>query len=501
MKAGALADILFVIILSFTVHASGLRVHVEYVDNHFTLRTQHIVREAVFHVSRLLSIQNKSRNPVFHVPREKNACVSVYFDGPNKGKCGQISKNYFGIEQCGEAKIPTAHLEGLQVFGPEEVEPLPISLPQGHGFTDGTNFVVYFTSKESKLCASSLAHSHVCRIEASRVGGVHSGRPVAGTINACWKEGETEDIMIKRVVIHELIHLLGMNYRSIREFIECEGKGNTRMCWKLKERVLWLTQDGEVVVWSRHFRKAIRHQKDCLDGSQCQPSSNSQSCPFQLCGLYSGMVLENLTRSVNMFGGVILAKSRTGVHWPEELFDNPMSVMIPTYVAAGHVIVDPLTLALLRTSGWYQINHTALLCMNHFLSSDSPKLNLKNLIENKRDFISQNGTFTGEQTTAQNSPSQSSPVNVSKNHDPVSTSEDVVRNEIQNSTTGLNTFIWAKRPSTDRVSENVRSVASLCFPLCTAVIIFQIVLLYSTLQGGGWARQDVEPSLPPPPQH
>ncbi|MPC46267.1 28S ribosomal protein S2, mitochondrial [Portunus trituberculatus] len=272
MKAKALADILFTIILSFTVHASGLRVHVEYVDNHFTSRTQHIVREAVFHISRLLSIQNKLRKPVFHVPREKNACVSIYFDGPNKGKCGQISKHYLGIEKCGEAKIPQAHLEGLQVFGPKEVEPLSTSLPQGHGFTDGTNFVVYLTSKQSKLCSSSLAHSHVCRMEASRIGGVHSGRPVAGTINACWKEGETDDIMIKRVVIHELIHLLGMNYRSIREFIECDSKGNTRMCWKLKERVLWVTQDGELVLWSKHFRKAIRHQKICLDGTQCQIS-------------------------------------------------------------------------------------------------------------------------------------------------------------------------------------------------------------------------------------
>lgn len=490
MKTGTLIDILFVFAMSFTAYrlpliVSGLKVHVEYLDDRFTLRTQHIVRLAVRYVSRLLSVRNESRNPVFRIPRDKYACMFAYFDGPNAGKCGQISRRYTGVDQCNGARIPPAHLEGLQVFGHEELEPLPSSLPQGDGFTDGTNFVVYLTLRESKLCTSSLAYSQVCRTEATGIGGVHSGRPVAGTINACWKEGEIDDIVIRRIVIHELIHLLAMNYKSIREFVECEGKNNTRMCWKLRN-VIRVTQDGKVVVWSRHFRKIIRRQKICEDGSQCQLSSDSPGCPHQACITYDGMVLGNVTRSVNTFGGVVLAKSLTGVHWPDELFDDPTSVMVPAYVQSGRVMVDPLTVTLFRTSGWYWVNHTVLFCINHFLNTDALSPNCSNLVENKNDFIYQNETYTGGMTTAQDTSSLGSPMNISKDHEPAIATENVAEDETHHSTLGLNKFTWVKQqrkgPSGDTESGDVKSDASQCSPTCAVTITIQIVFVYTAVK-------------------
>ncbi|KAG0710009.1 Leishmanolysin-like peptidase [Chionoecetes opilio] len=448
--------LVFVLCITITTcriqpNVAALRVHVEYVDEGFTLRTQDIVRQAVLYVTRLLSVVDDSSSSVFHVPREKNSCLSVYFEGLNAGKCGQIS--HTNLEFCGVAPIPPAHLQGLHVFSGEEVEPLPASLPQGLGFTDGTNFVVYLTLRESELCASSLAHSQVCRKEAFEVGGVLSGRPVAGTVNVCWKEGEIEAITIRRVVIHELLHLLGMNYRSMREFVECEGKGRTKMCWKMKD-VIRVTLDGEVVVWSRHFRRVIRRQKICEKGRHRQSSCTSRGCPPQACVAYNGLILENLTRSVNMHGGIAIAKSRTGVHWPEELFDDPSSVMVPKHVESGHVTVDPLTLALLRTSGWYWVNHTVLPCLNHFLNVDSLSLNCSNLLEKENDSTDNNRTETRGETNIQSPPS-GSPMNASSGHEPTIASKGEAGT--LHSTIGPNKITWIKQqmkePSGERVSE------------------------------------------------
>ena len=490
MKTGASTHILFVFVLSFTVYelqqtVSCLKVHVEYVDEHFTPRTKYIIREAVFYVSKLLNIRNQSRNRVFRVPRAKNACLLIYFIGPNAGKCGLISREYIGIDECSGARIPPAHLEGLQVFGEDEVKPLPTSLPEGHGFTDGTNFVVYLTSRKSKLCASSLAYSQVCRMETSWIGGVLSGRPVAGIINACWNERKIDDIMIRRVVIHELMHLFGMNYKSIREFIECEGKGNTKICWKLKD-IIRVTPDGGVVVRSRHLRKVIMYQKICEDGRQCQLFSDSSGCPPEACHTNNGMVLQNVTRSMHMLGGIILAKSGTGVHWSEELFDNPTSVMVPKYVKPGYVMVDPLTLALFRTSGWYSVSYNALFCLNHFLNAVSFSPNCTNLLLSNNYSTSQNETRTGEKTTPQNHPPLGNVVNVSKGYELPIVSKDVVVNETHYSTTGLDQLTQIKQqtegPSDDRVPEDVMSDASQCSPLCVVIITIQTLFLYTTLK-------------------
>lgn len=349
---------------------TAVKVHIEYVDKVFTPRTRCIIKEAVELVSRLLTLRNDPRSTKFHVPRERSACASQYYEGPNAGKCGQLSQSYTGAEWCGGAKIPAAHLKGLQVFGYKDTEPLPESLQEGYGFTDGTNFVLYVTLRESHLCTSSLAHSRVCRRDETVVGGIASGRPVAGVVNACWKEGgkvETADILIRRVIFHELIHLLVMNYRSMREFVECEGR-RSRMCWKMQDAVKVV--DDKVVVWSRHFRKAIRQQV-CEGVGHCQFHSDCCDCSHTGCHfLQDGMPVDNVTRSVDLHGGVVLAKSRTGVHWPPELFANFTSVMVPQYMESGCIILDPLTLALIKTSGWYLVNCSALSCINCFLNSN-----------------------------------------------------------------------------------------------------------------------------------
>lgn len=484
MDSSALSLIALFMVCIKRTDTTAVKVHIEYLDDVFTPRTQCIIREAVELISRLLTLRDDPRSIKFHVPRERRACASLFYDGPNAGKCGQLSQGYTGAEWCGAAKIPAAHLKGLQVFGYKDTEPLPESLQEGYGFTDGTNFVLYLTARESQLCTSSLAHSRVCRRDEAMVGGMASGRPVAGVVNACWKEGEkgeTEDILIRRVIFHELMHLMVMNYRSMREFVECEGRRRSRMCWKVQEAVKVV--NDKVVVWSRHFRKAIRQQV-CEDVGHCQFYSDSCGCSHEgCCVLQDGIAVENVTRSVDLHGGVVLAKSRTGVHWPPELFANSTSVMVPRYMESGCIILDPLTLALLKTSGWYLVNCSALPCINCFLISNPYVCSLTCSVLEKNN-SSTNEDIAHPDGEVMNTKETLSITNVKVSHDSklFSASEDESGDETLHSTGRFDTHtqvaVQTKGHNDSEVSPDLKSDASLCFPSCVLMIIIQIFVFF-----------------------
>lgn len=476
MDSSALSLIVLFMVCIKRTDMTAVKVHIEYLDDVFTPRTQCIIREAVELASRLLTLRDDPRSTKFHVPRERNACASLYYDGPNTGNCGQLSQGYTGAEWCGGAKIPAAHLKGLQVFGYKDTEPLPESLQEGYGFIDGTNFVLYLTARESQLCTSSLAHSRVCRRDEAMVGGVASGRPVAGVVNACWKEGEkgeTDDILIRRVIFHELMHLMVMNFRSMREFVECEGRRRSRICWKVQDAVRVV--DDKVVVWSRHFRKAIRQQV-CEGVGHCQSYSDSCGCSHEgCCALQDGMAAENVTRNVDLHG-VVLAKSRTGVHWAPELFVNFTSVMVPQYMESGCIILDPLTLALLKTSGWYLVNCSALPCINCFLNSNPYVYSLTSSVSENNDSSMNEDTAhpDGEAMNAKGTLSITY-VKASQDSKWISALEDESGDETLHSTRRFDTrtqvAVQTKGHNDSEVSPDLKSDASLCFPSCVLLII------------------------------
>lgn len=456
---------------------TALKVHIEYLDDDiFTPRTRCIIREAVEHASTLLSLSNDPKIDKFLVPREKSACAFLYYDEPNAGKCGQLSQGYTGVEWCAGARIPAAHLEGLQVFAHKETEPQPESLPEGFGFTDGTNFVLYLTARESQLCASSLAHSRVCRRETAMVGGVTSGRPVAGVLNACWK-GDTDEIIIRRVIYHELMHLFGMNYMSMREFVECEGRRKRRMCFKLKDTVR--VEDDQVVVWSRYFRRVIRQQ--VCEGIGHRQLYND-SCGWShedSCVLRAGMAVENVTRSVDLYGGVILAKSRTGVHWPPELFASSISVMVPQVMESGCVILDLLTLALLRTSGWYLVNCSALSCINHFLNSKSYTYSLTcNVLENNDSSTHEGAAHLESEINSSKETLSVTNLNASQDHQSFSVSEDESHDKtspcIWRNDTHTPVALQTKDHNDGEVFPDLKSDASVAFPMFALLITIQM---------------------------
>lgn len=458
---------------------TALKVHIEYLDDGFTQKTRCIINEAVEHASNLLTLRSYLRTTVFHIPRERTACAFLYYDGPNAGRCGQISKGYTAAELCGEARIPASHLEGLQVFDYNGTKPLPVSLPEGRGFTNGTNFILYLTQRKSQLCLASLAHSRMCRMDAAVVGGVTSGRPVAGVVNTCWKEGEIGEadvILIRRVMYHELLHLLAMNYRSMREFVECEGKRSSRMCWKLKN-VIRVTQDSKVVVWSRYFRKAIRPQV-CEGAGHCHPYNDSCACSGA-CALQDSTAVENVTKSVDLYGGVILAESLTGVHWPEELFGNFTSIMVPRYMETGCIMLDFLTLALLKTSGWYLVNLHVLPCINCLLNNDSPPYSVcRNVLENKGNSTYQETLHVNGEEINNKEILSITKIKASLNTKLLSSSEDALGDKTHHSAVIFNNCTGVAQLTQDcnknAVFPDLKSDASICLPSCVLLIMIQI---------------------------
>ncbi|KAK8743910.1 hypothetical protein OTU49_000907 [Cherax quadricarinatus] len=397
---------LMVVITVPHVYSVPLKVHVDYVDRHLPPRLLQTFKKTFLAIAELISLKNTYNKTVFHIPREKSACGSTYYDGLNFGKCAKISRNYIG-DFCGDIKIPPEHLEGLKVYDYDSLQPLNKSLPEGKGFDDGTNFVVYLTSRASRLCQYSVAHSVVCRSDLGMVGGVTNGRPLAGVVNLCETKIEyLSDIVLRRIIAHEAIHLLGFNYRSIQEFIACDPEeeeertfsncdstdisernisasysrsvgNNSMLCWKQKD-VLKIVRGNEVILHSTHIEFAAlqmdsysSEEYECLNMTK-NKNEESNSC-FDMLNTTESKpaAYENISKIFEEYGGIRLARTRTGIHWSHELFTDIVSVMVPGDLTAGRIVIDPLTLALMKTSGWYNINRNVLVCVNCFLNIES----------------------------------------------------------------------------------------------------------------------------------
>ncbi|XP_042208447.1 leishmanolysin-like peptidase isoform X1 [Homarus americanus] len=385
-----------------------VNIHVDFMDQSLSPKSQEVISKTALMFSKLLTLKYSEQKSVFRVPRDKAACDTRYFDGINIGKCGKISRKYTR-DFCGDVEIPADHLEGLMVYEYDSLYHLNDSLPEGKGIVDGTNILIYVTSRASRLCQNSVAHSSVCRVDTAVVGGIHSRRPVVGYVNLCGNQTEQlSEITLRRVFVHEAIHIIGFNYKSIQEFITCDpgedevytttncsalffsdpagnSEGNNSvnsnlenkilLCWKLTD-VLKIVRRDKVILKSRYIEEAALEMKSVLIDDCVSVRNNyhvrTPDCFGELnTTLLESAAYENISRIFDEYGGIILAKSGSGVHLPHEMFTKTVSVMVPGSVESGKVVVDPLTLALLMTSGWYSINQEFLPCLNCFLNIEA----------------------------------------------------------------------------------------------------------------------------------
>ncbi|XP_068211241.1 leishmanolysin-like peptidase isoform X1 [Palaemon carinicauda] len=377
-------------------NADIIRVHVHFIDE-FKAEIKNIIKETVLVISRIVTLKKRLR-PVFNfvrgggkpadspretfrLGRERNACASVFIDGPNAGRCAKISRNYKG-DFCGLVPIPAEHLEGLPIYNFIDTTPqLTESLSEGEGFVDGTNFVVYFTSRERSTCAKLFAHSVMCRIEPKYIGGVISGRPVAGGINMCPEElNNASEMLLKRIVAHEMIHLLGFNYKSILEYIDCEEDQEDVSCWKRGDVIRVVAKSRLVIKVGALYEAALQIRNttfkctsvDCNDGSDDitrQAVSQKTDGKRSLFDEYlDSEGIFNSSESINV------AETGTGLHWQDHMFPTQASLMSAGGIRSREISFNPLTLALLLTSGWYSIQEKAVYCSICYLNDRTPEI-------------------------------------------------------------------------------------------------------------------------------
>ncbi|XP_047478223.1 uncharacterized protein LOC125031470 isoform X3 [Penaeus chinensis] len=188
---------------SDTHRGKELKIHIEFVDSSIEPDTQKEIRHAVAYMAQVVRLKHADVGPVFRLPRDISACVALYTEGPNVGKCAGVSARYTG-DYCGKALIPEAHLEGLEVFSKDDPSCNSDSLPEGKGFRDGTNFILYIMSSSDIFCSHSHALSSTCRFSTALVGGERSGRPLAGTVIVCKDRlFELTPLLLKRIIVHE----------------------------------------------------------------------------------------------------------------------------------------------------------------------------------------------------------------------------------------------------------------------------------------------------------
>ncbi|XP_063609350.1 uncharacterized protein LOC134783415 [Penaeus indicus] len=375
---------------SDTLTGKELKIHVEFVDSSIEPDIQEEIRHAVAYMAQVVRLKHADVGPVFRLPRDIGACVALYTEGPNVGKCAGVSARYTG-DYCEKALIPEAHLEGLEVFSKDDPGCNSDSLPAGKGFRDGTNFILYIMSSSDIFCSHSHAVSSMCRFSTALVGGERSGRPLAGTVIVCKDRlFELTPLLLKRIIVHEVIHLLGFNYRSIMEFIECDVERDPHaslddlnqnlLCWKRRD-VLKVLGEKEIIVQSPQLTAAASRLMEYLNQTvDCNSYNQSFSPeePFEYADVSlaeqeydmydSSDTLDMNNSPFTPHGGVALAATRTGIHWPVELFSGVFSIMIPGNLESRTIVVDPLTVAILKTTGWYRISEIALSCMNCFLN-------------------------------------------------------------------------------------------------------------------------------------
>ncbi|XP_064092407.1 uncharacterized protein LOC135205572 isoform X1 [Macrobrachium nipponense] len=388
-----------------------LRIHVHFIDE-FKPNIKMIIKETISVFSKIITLKSKQRHGfdfgttggerlrpsgTFRLTRERNACGLIYSGGRNVGRCARINRNYKG-DFCGLVQIPAEHLLGLPVYNYDGTLHLNSSLSEGKGFNDGTNFIVYLISRESSTCSKLFAHTVVCRVESTYLGGVRSGRPIAGSINLCPTElDKVSGILLKRIIAHEMIHLLGFNYQSIMEYIDCDEDSlieslspgdddvgqrldGDLFCWKRRD-VIQVVAKSRLVIKLGSLHEAALHIRnityECLpsiDGKDWIGSATMQTVQQgdDEMSLYDRHV--DSEKFFNSSDSVSVAETRTGLHWPDKMFSSKASLMSAGDLRSKEITFNPLTLVLLQSSGWYSIHENAVYCGICYLNDKAPKV-------------------------------------------------------------------------------------------------------------------------------
>ncbi|XP_029634007.1 leishmanolysin-like peptidase 2 [Octopus sinensis] len=277
-----------------------------------------VVNRAISKISQLLSVVRALNSLLL----ARSACHTKWSDGPNKHKCSGLERRYDG-EYCLEiVKIPDDHLEGFSVWNRTGKEPVKTYFTSGPGVND-TDYLLYVSVKESSNCwlkdKHVIAFAGYCQTD-------QSGRPISGMINFCPNQLDVDEDSMYVVAMHELFHAVGFSKSLLKKFETCKPafEDSELPCISSVDSSL-ATSGRQRLTLPSVVRKARQHFGCSTDVDY-------------------GVLMETKD-------GQLLS------HWDQRMMES--SIMVPTAGLSHQTVIDPITLAVFESSGWYKVNYAA----------------------------------------------------------------------------------------------------------------------------------------------
>ncbi len=214
-------------------------------------------------------------------------------------------------------------------------------LEEGVSDTDLLIFVTaHNTINGFTLCdKNALASASYCSLD-------QYDRPVIGFINFCVENvnAEKNEDAVVAIGVHELTHVLGFSDDLFKFFRDSNGKPLTQRPFK-KTSVKCV--DGSV-------RSTILASDSVIKSTEDDDGSVS----FEIVSPTVADIVRNHFNCEEMSGARLenqpTRNSCTGSHWDERYFFT--DIMSPIFSSDSVSLLSPLTVALIKDTGWYQVS-------------------------------------------------------------------------------------------------------------------------------------------------
>ncbi|XP_038644102.1 leishmanolysin-like peptidase 2 [Scyliorhinus canicula] len=221
-----------------------------------------------------------------------------------------------------ELWIPDDHLQGYSVWPAQGSSPTVIQ-ENGRGVPEA-DLILYIKAADTSKCRkerSVIAYAAYCKLD-------QNGRPIAGAVTFCHSRLRGSAFDHRRTMlttVHELLHVLGFSKDLYNTWLDCSSAPSIGMNCSSRSSVTNTDDQGSVRIYTRTVIQKM------------QQHFNSSSPEL-------GGPLEN---------GV--QPGFPSSHWESRFLQG--SIMTAAMGAPEHTIIDPITLAAMSDTGWYQVKY------------------------------------------------------------------------------------------------------------------------------------------------
>uniref|UniRef100_A0A2L2YM73 Leishmanolysin-like peptidase n=1 Tax=Parasteatoda tepidariorum TaxID=114398 RepID=A0A2L2YM73_PARTP len=275
---------------------------------------------ALYRVAQFLSKTIKVKHSMNPFVLERTSCSQIWREGLNKGKCSRMrSRPEFCSSKDTDFMIPDKYLDKLEIYNNIDSDPVSI-ISKGSGVKN-KNLIIFVVSKTTSWCQNThvQAYGTYCRLD-------ESNRPVAGLLNLC-PENLSKSLYkfdhYLNIITHEMFHILGFSKHLYPKFKTC----SSRFDCQVPKQIVSIDKFG---IQRLIFPEVVEHMQlhfNCSDSEFGGPLENMPAEGFQ---------------------------NEYTSHWHPLLMYS--SIMTPSIQQDDYVVIDNITLALLASTGWYEID-------------------------------------------------------------------------------------------------------------------------------------------------